>query len=86
MLPRDVDVKDITQKMFPFGATVPDASPNLPRRRVADCYDHMETRPQSHRKQRGKTAGRDFGQTTFFQDTRTIVMQGSKPNGAFQSL
>ena len=30
--------------MFPFNATVPDVSPSLPRRRVADFYGHMETR------------------------------------------
>ena len=30
--------------MFPFNATFPDGTLNLPRRRVADCYDHMETR------------------------------------------
>ena len=41
------DVGDITQKMFPFNATVPDVSLSLPRRCVADCYDHMETRLKS---------------------------------------
>ena len=30
--------------MFPFNKTVADVSPSLPRRRVADCCDHMETR------------------------------------------
>ena len=34
--------------MFPFNATVLDVSPSLFRRRVADCYDHMETRLYEH--------------------------------------
>ena len=38
------DVGNITKKMFPFDATVLDVSPNLPRRRVADCYDHLENK------------------------------------------
>ena len=37
-------IGDVIQKMFPFNAIVPDVSPSLSRRRVADCYDHMETR------------------------------------------
>ena len=32
------------EKMFSFNTTVPDVPPSLSRRRVADCYDHMETR------------------------------------------
>ena len=43
------DIGDVVQKMFPLNATVPDVSPSLPRRRVADCYDHMETRLNSRR-------------------------------------
>ena len=35
---------DVVQKMFPFNATVLDVSPSLSRRRVANLYDHMETR------------------------------------------
>ena len=40
------------------------------------------TEVQLSQKQRGKTAGRNFGQTTFFQDTRSIVMQESKPKAS----
>ena len=38
------DVGDITQKMLPFNATVPNVSLSLHRQCVTDCYNHMETR------------------------------------------
>ena len=38
------DVGDIAKDMLRFNATVFDVFPSLPRRRVADWYDHVETR------------------------------------------